>query len=82
MSNGNGNFQVNQVTIRTAPRLDAQNRPTTSTVVSFFVGAQGPFSVVYGQGQATAQQIITDITAKVNEVKGLFTAVNQLNQQV
>ena len=77
----NGSYKVTQVSIRTSPQLNANGRVSTNTIVSFYVGQHGPFSLIYPPNMSTPDQITKDITSKVNEIRTLDSAVNTLNQQ-
>jgi hypothetical protein len=76
----NGNFQVTNVMVRQSPRLDATGKVFTSTVLSFYVGPHGPFTVTFGPGQATTAQIMAVITSTVNQLIDQAQQINQLNQ--
>jgi hypothetical protein len=76
-----GQFQVTNVAIKQTPRLDANGKVWNATVVSFYVGPHGPFTLTFAPGQATNQEITDRITATVNQLIAQFEAINQLNQR-
>lgn len=44
------------------------------TRVTFYVGAHGPFTLTYDEGQGTTDRIQADINAKVRELRVLTTS--------
>jgi hypothetical protein len=78
MANGS-QYAVNGVRIRETPRLDANGNPFTATLVTFLVGQNGPFTLMFAPGQGTPEAISSAITAFVNNVMALDQKVANLN---
>lgn len=78
---GNGNYAVQNVSTSQTTRLDATNKPVTFTVVTFFIGSNGPFSLTFAPGQYSSDAVVQNITATVNALKAVDTALAQLNSQ-
>jgi hypothetical protein len=76
-----GQFQVTNVAIKQTPRLDANGKVWNATVVSFYVGPHGPFTLTFAPGQATTQRITEGITSTVNQIVDQFNQINALNQR-
>lgn len=75
-------FQVHDVVVRETPLQTMAGKTALSTVVTYAVGVNGPFTLMYNGARPTAAQIAADITAKVNELRALSTALAQLNGQM
>lgn len=75
----NNDFAVTGLTIRESPTLSAGGKTSLTTVVAFSVGPHGPFSLFYDGGRPNVAQITQDVTAKVNELRQLSTALAALN---
>ena len=81
MPDDNNAFMVSGLVVRETPTLTNTGRTAMTTVVTYSVGAHGPFTMVY-PGVANSAQISKDITAKVNELRALTEALGALNVQM
>jgi len=77
----NGNYTVSNVVIRQAPQLGPTGTVSQATVVSFSVGPHGPFTLTWPTTPPAPADIVAAITARVDEIRGLDTALAQLNQR-
>jgi hypothetical protein len=81
-TNGSNPYQVRGVTVRQAAQLGEDGRPYMATVVTFYVGQNGPFTTTFAPGQATAQAVVAAITATVNQLRDQDAQITALNSQV
>jgi hypothetical protein len=81
MANGQ-QFAVTGIRIRETPRLDANGNPFTATLVSFLVGQNGPFTLMFAPGQATPDAVTAAINAFVNNIMAMVQNVANLNAQL
>lgn len=79
MENGNA-YQVSQVVVRQSPLVNATGQVQQTTTVTFMVGAHGPFTLSWPGASPAPNDIIASIKAKVDQLKQVGAALNQLNQ--
>jgi hypothetical protein len=64
-------FNVHDVNVRDTPSFGIGGTVGTNTVVTFHVGAHGPFTLTYKKEQATGAQIQQDIDAQVRTLRAI-----------
>lgn len=74
------NYAVGDLVVRESPMLSRTGQTSATTTVTFLVGAHGPFTLTYAGSRPNSAQIAQDVTAKVNEIRALDSALAQLNQ--
>lgn len=65
-------LSVHDVVVQQQPRFGPGGSVQTVTLVSFFVGAHGPFRLEYQPTQATAEKINGDIDHQVVELRRIL----------
>ena len=70
MPDPNG-LDVHDIVIANSPTFDRAGRMVNNTVVTFGIGDHGPFTLVYGPGEATPDRVNADIAAHVRDIRAV-----------
>ncbi|MGH9402860.1 MAG: hypothetical protein ACRD2P_12220 [Terriglobia bacterium] len=68
-------LQINNVQVREQPVFSPSGAIGRNTVVTFFVGAHGPFTLNYPPAQFTPEKVRADMDHQAVELRRLLTGM-------
>lgn len=74
-------YAVTDLVVRQSPLVGGNGQLQTTTTASFMVGAHGPFTLSWPGATPQASDIVAAIKAKVEELRSLGQAVQQINSR-
>ena len=70
MPDPNG-LDIHDVLIAHSPTFDRNGQMQTNTTITYSVGSHGPFHLLYGPGQMTADKVNADMAKQVQELRAI-----------